>query len=109
MYKVRTLFVIDAAIAAALLVAALSAVAFLVPFSAIDFATASVAATFLGLSYGVWHTLHLYSGLVMIAGGLLHFGMHWSWMAKAARGILPAAKSSGGDAQPVTNAMTDVA
>ena len=42
MSKVRTLFVIDVIIATAFLVAEASAVAFLVPFSAIEFATASV-------------------------------------------------------------------
>ncbi len=93
MSKVRTLFVIDLVIAAAFLVAGASAVAFLVPFSAIEFATASVEATFLGLGYGVWHTLHLYSGLVMIVGGLIHFAMHWSWMTNVAKGMLPGAKS----------------
>ncbi|MBN2405673.1 MAG: DUF4405 domain-containing protein [Coriobacteriia bacterium] len=93
MSKVRTLFVIDLVIAAAFLVAGASAVAFLVPFSAIEFATASVEATFLGLGYGVWHTLHLYSGLVMIVGGLIHFVMHWSWMTKVAKSMLPGTKS----------------
>lgn len=109
MNKMRTLFVIDAAIAAALLVTATSAIAFLVPFSAIDFATASVEATFLGLGYGVWHTVHLYSGLLMITGGLVHFGMHWRWMTKAIKGMHPDAVSRGESAQRATDAMTDVA
>ncbi len=100
---------IDAVIAAALLVAGASAIAFLVPFSAIEFATASVEATFLGVSYGVWQTLHKYSGLVMIVGGLLHFGMHWGWMTKAAKGILPAAKRRDRRTDPATDVTTDVA
>lgn len=109
MNKVRTLFIIDTVIAVALLAAAASAIAFLVPFSAIDFATASVEATFLGVSYGVWQTIHLYSGLVMLAGGLLHFGMHWGWMIKTAKGMLPDTVSRDRGARPAADATTDVA
>jgi len=85
MSKVRTLFVIDAIIAAALVAAGTSAIAFLVPFSAIDFATSSAAPTFLGLSYDVWHTMHMYSGLLMVAGGFVHLVMHWSWLVTSAK------------------------
>lgn len=109
MNKVRTLFVIDSVIATALLVSAASSIAFLVPFSAIDFATASVEATFLGLGYGVWHTVHLYSGLVMITGGLLHFGMHMGWMTRTAKGMLPGSIGRRKGAKPASDAMTDVA
>jgi uncharacterized membrane protein len=109
MNRMRTLFVIDTAIAVALLLAAASAIAFLVPFSAIDFATASAEATFLGLGYGFWRTAHLYSGLVMITGGLMHFGMHWGWMIKTAKAMQRDAGSRDGGARPATDAMTDVA
>ncbi|MDY0339945.1 MAG: DUF4405 domain-containing protein [Coriobacteriia bacterium] len=108
MSKVRTLFAIDLVIAAAFLVAGASAVAFLVPLSAIEFATASVEATFLGLGYGVWRTLHLYSGLVMIVGGLIHFAMHWSWMLTAGKGMLPGAGKRARHV-PVAETTTDAA
>ncbi len=92
--KTRTLFVIDTLIAIAFAAAGMSAVAFLIPYSAIDFATSSAAPTFLGLAYGTWRTMHLYSGLTMILGGTVHFAMHWAWMLRAAKSIIPGAKGA---------------
>lgn len=109
MSKTRTLFVIDVIIAAAFLVAGASAVAFLVPFSAIEFATASVTPTFLGLGYGLWHNMHLYAGLVMIVGGLVHFVMHWSWLIAVGGGMLPGAKKRRDAASTVPKPTTDPA
>ena len=90
--KTRTFFAIDVVIALALIVAGGSAIAFLIPYDAIDFATSSAAPTFLGLAYGTWQTLHLYAGLVMIVGGLLHLALHWGWMTRVAKSMLPGAE-----------------
>lgn len=86
--KTRMLFAIDVVIAGALLLAGGSAIAFLVPYSAIDFATASAAPTFAGFDYGTWRQLHMYSGIVMALGGALHFALHWSWMTRSAKSLL---------------------
>ena len=90
--KARTLFAIDVIIAIAFIGAAVSAAAFLIPYSIIDFATSSEAPTFLGITYGTWNTLHLYTGLAMIIGGLVHFVMHWGWMYRVAKGMLPGSR-----------------
>jgi hypothetical protein len=87
-----TLFAIDAVIATAFLAAGMSAIAFLVPYSTIDFATASSAPAFLGIGYGVWRTIHQYAGIVMGVGGLTHLIIHWSWMLSVGRGLLAARK-----------------
>jgi len=107
MSKVRTLFTIDVIIGAAFLAAAASAVAFLVPFSAIDFSTSSALPSFLGLGYGVWRTVHLYAGLAMIVGGLIHIAMHLGWMIRVVKGMLPGATSRMASARSVNS--TDAA
>lgn len=90
--RTRTLFVIDVIIAIALVVAGMSALAFLVPYSTIEFSTSSAAPTFLGVTYGTWRTVHLYAGLAMIIGGLVHFLMHWSWLMRTAKGMVSGTK-----------------
>lgn len=90
--RVRTLFVIDVLIAIAFITAGMSALAFLIPYSTIDFSTSSIAPTFLGLTYGTWRTMHLYSGLTMILGGAVHFSLHMGWMLRVGMSMIPGTK-----------------
>lgn len=89
MTKARVFLLIDGCIGAAFLVGVVSAIAFLVPFNAIDFATSSTTSDFLGVQFGTWETLHRYAGIVMIAGCFLHIGLHWRWLARTTAGLVP--------------------
>lgn len=90
--RTRTLFAVDVVVAVAFLIGAVSAIAFLVPYSTVDFSTSSSAPAFLGISYRIWRTLHQYSGIMMIAGGVVHFAMHWGWFARTGMSMLSSRK-----------------
>ena len=89
MTGVRTFLLIDLAIFGAFIVSAVSGLVFFIPARFMDFATASVTPTFLGVDYRVWVDVHTYSGLAMIAGLLVHVALHWQWMMRTAGGMLP--------------------
>ncbi len=89
MTRARTFLLIDLAIFGAFVVSAVSGLVFFIPARFMDFATASVTPTFLGVSYRVWVDVHTYSGLVMIVGLVVHVSLHWHWMMRTAGGMLP--------------------
>jgi len=89
MTRVRTFLLIDLAIFGAFIVSAVSGLVFFIPARFMDFATASVTPTFLGVNYRVWVDVHTYSGLVMIVGLVVHVSLHWHWMMRTAGGMLP--------------------
>jgi hypothetical protein len=37
----------------------------------------------------VWDLIHTWAGVVLIAAAVLHFVIHWKWVTKVTRGILP--------------------
>ena len=74
-------YFVDIVIGIAFLVTALSALVFLVPTSWIDFST-STTPTFLGLDFGIWQTLHKWSGIVMLVGVVIHQLLHWNWIIR---------------------------
>lgn len=85
-------YLVDVLIGAAFLVAAVSAVAFLVPLSWIDFSITTVPTVF-GVNYGVWQTLHKWGGIVMIVSALIHIALHWSWISAMTKKLLPKRKA----------------
>ena len=80
---------IDLAIFGAFIVSAVSGLVFFIPARFMDFATAGVTPTFLGVNYRVWVDAHAYSGLVMIVRLVVHVSVHWHWMMRTAGGMLP--------------------
>jgi len=72
-------YLVDVVITLAFVGSALSGVVFLIP---IDWLAASDGGfpTLLGVDFLVWDTLHTYSSLLLIAGVLVHFILHWSWI-----------------------------
>lgn len=79
MNKSKRNYWVDMLIGAAFMVAAVSSVAFLIPVSWIDW-TMSTTPTVLGLDYGVWQGLHMWGGIAMIAGVVVHLVLHLKWI-----------------------------
>ena len=91
MNKATRNYYVDVVIGAAFLVTAISALAFLVPLSWIDF-SASTTPTVLGVNYGVWQLLHKWGGIAMLAGVVLHLILHWKWIITMTKNALPTGK-----------------
>jgi len=77
-------FVVDAAIAAAFVVSAVSGLVFLVPAGWLSVPGAA-AGSALGVEYATWRTLHDWTALIMIAGVVLHTALHWRWVTTMVR------------------------
>lgn len=88
MNKAKRNYFVDTLIGIAFLIVAISALAFLVPASWIDFSI-STTPTLLGLDFGLWQTLHKWSGIVMLVGVAIHQLLHWNWIVSMTRKILP--------------------
>jgi len=86
MNKGRRNYWVDVVIGVAFLVAAVSAVAFLIPVSWIDW-TVATTPTVLGLNYGFWQTLHTWGGILMILGVLLHLVLHLNWIVATTKKV----------------------
>lgn len=74
MAKPKVNYWVDAVIAAAFSVSAVSGLVFLLPVG-------QGSVRVLGLSYRIWDALHLWGSLVMIAGVFLHLVLHSKWIA----------------------------
>jgi hypothetical protein len=77
---------LDALVAVSFLVCAVSGVYFLfAPSGGLQgIAAASQEARFL-FSRTAWDMLHTWSGVVLIAGGVVHFAIHWRWVRNVTR------------------------
>ena len=82
MDKAKLNYWLDAAIAVAFLLSAISGLVFLLP---VGLGSGSVI---LGLSYQVWDALHVWSTLAMIAGVLVHLVLHRKWIVSMTRRML---------------------
>jgi len=94
MNKVRLNYWLDAVIALAFVMSALSGMVFLFTGSGgyqgghnADFQT-----TILGISRWTWSDLHTWASLVMIAGVGLHLILHWKWIVCMTQRLLPQVK-----------------
>ena len=76
------------------LIAALSGLYFLF-FPGGHGADTATATAFL-FSRPVWDAIHTWAGTIMIAAAILHFAIHWRWVTKVGRKLLPGTKVSGG-------------
>ena len=81
-------YYVDTVIGIAFLVAAVSALVFLVPIDWIDFSS-SMTPTILGVDFGVWQTLHKWGGIVMLIGVVVHQLLHWKWIVAMTKKVLP--------------------
>ncbi len=84
MNRARLNLLVDAVIAIAFLVTAVTGVVFLLPLSwqnALGFGAPGM----LGLSLRAWHWLHDWSGVAATSGILLHFALHYRWVAHTTR------------------------
>lgn len=82
MAKPHVNFWVDATIATAFTVSAVSGLVFLLP---VDGGTATGV---LGLSYRTWDQIHLWASLTTIAGVITHLILHAKWILVTARHVL---------------------
>lgn len=91
MNKANRNYLVDTLIGIAFLVVGLSALVFLMPVSWIDF-SASTTPAFLGIDFGIWQTLHKWSGIAMLVGVAIHQLLHWNWIVSMTKKVLPKPK-----------------
>ena len=84
MKRAFTNFLVDGVIAAAFLVTAVSGVLFLLPKSWVV-SSAAGSPAMLGVATSSWLSIHDWSGIVMMAGVLLHCALHWRWIVSMTR------------------------
>jgi hypothetical protein len=91
MNKARLNYLLDAMIGLAFVVSSATGMAFLLMGSGgyqggrnPDFGTA-----LLGLSRQTWSDLHTWASLVMIAGVVVHFLLHWKWIVCITKQMMP--------------------
>jgi hypothetical protein len=91
MKKVKINYILDAVIASAFIISALSGSVFLFMGESgyqggrnTAFSTA-----FAGISRASWSDLHLLGSLVMIAGVILHVALHWKWLVCVTKTFIP--------------------
>ena len=78
MKRARLNLLIDAVIGIAFLATAVTGIVFLLPLSWQD-------ALGVGASFHTWHWLHDWSGVVAVAGVVLHVVLHWRWVVHTTR------------------------
>jgi NAD-dependent dihydropyrimidine dehydrogenase PreA subunit len=89
-------FWVDAIIAVAFLVCAVSGIVFLLPLG-VRGVSASGVATIFGIGVPAWHAVHDWSAVTIVAGLGLHCALHYRWIVNVGRralGGLPAAGSA---------------
>jgi len=55
----------------------------------------------LGISRWTWSDLHVWTSVVLVAGGVAHFLLHWDWMVCVTRRLLRPPRRSGREARPI--------
>jgi hypothetical protein len=92
--------VLDLVVGISFLLAALSGVYFL--FFPGGHAAADPLILF---TRSTWDLIHTWAGVVLIAGAILHFAMHWKWVCKVTRSVFPgtSGSASASPAAPATN------
>jgi|GEM_PF-902397 len=82
MAKPHVNFWVDATIATAFTVSAVSGLVFLLPVDG------GMATGVLGLSYRTWDQIHLWSSLMTITGVIMHLVLHAKWITVTTRRVL---------------------
>ncbi|MCB9422122.1 MAG: DUF4405 domain-containing protein [Ardenticatenaceae bacterium] len=76
MNKTKLNYWIDVVIGIAFVLSAVSGIVFLFPI------TGTTAA---GVTYQAWNQIHTWGSLLMVAGVLAHFVLHWKWLVHMTR------------------------
>jgi NAD-dependent dihydropyrimidine dehydrogenase PreA subunit/uncharacterized membrane protein YgcG len=90
-------FSVDAAIALAFLITAVSGILFLLPAGVIRSLGLGMPGM-LGVSFATWHWLHDWSGVVATAGVLVHAALHYRWIVTMTRRTFGARRHPTGSA-----------
>lgn len=88
MNKAKLNYWIDLVIGIAFVLSAVSGIVFLFP---------AAGTTALGVTYQAWDQIHTWGSLLMVAGVLAHFALHWKWlvhMTKKTFGVQPQRKTA---------------
>ena len=91
MSQAKRNYIVDVVIGVGFVIAAISALVFLVPLNWIDFSS-SATPTVLGINFGIWQLLHTYGGIVMISGVVVHLLLHQKWIVAMTKKMLPMLK-----------------
>lgn len=87
-------YFIDLIMGIAFLIVFITALVFLVPKGWIDFSS-STTPTVLGINFGIWQDLHIYAGIAMMIGAVIHQVLHWKWFVNMTKKVFtPKAKES---------------
>jgi NAD-dependent dihydropyrimidine dehydrogenase PreA subunit len=84
MKRAQLNFAVDAVIAAAFLITAVTGILFLLPSGAVR-ELGIGRPGMLGVSYATWRHLHDWSGVVAVAGVLVHAALHYRWIVNMTR------------------------
>jgi hypothetical protein len=92
MNKAKLNYWLDAVIGMAVLISAVTGLAFLLMGSGgyQGGRNPSFQTALLGVSRDAWSDLHTLSSIVMIVGALVHLVFHWKWIVCMTKKLLPA-------------------
>jgi cytochrome b subunit of formate dehydrogenase len=94
--QTRTNWLIDVAVFAGALLAALSGIYFLfVPSGGYQGGRNPWYGITILFSRHTWDDLHTWGGVLMIVAVVVHFGIHWDWVKMMSRRVVNAARSRG--------------
>ncbi len=105
MNKANRNYYVNTVIGIAFLFVGISGLVFLIPTDWINF-TVSTTPTVLGVSFGVWQSLHKWAGIVMMLGVVLHQLLHWKWISAMTKKILSRPKLGRSSEVPAPRAET---
>jgi Domain of unknown function (DUF4405) len=91
MNQAKRNYIVDSVIGLGFVLTAISALAFLVPLNWIDFSS-STTPTVLGINFGIWQLLHMWGGIVMIVGVVVHLLLHQKWIVAMTKKMLSTPK-----------------
>lgn len=106
MKRAQLNFAVDAVIAVAFLITAVSGILFLLPSGAVR-ELGLGRPGMLGVSYATWRHLHDWSGVVAVAGVLVHAALHYRWIVTMTRRTFapaPVASRPAAGARPTAGA-----
>jgi len=110
--KAKLNFVVDAIILLAFLAAAVSGIVLLnVPHGGFQGGrNPNFGQTVLLLSRDGWNDVHIWGGLAMIAGTVVHLALHWRWIVCMAKRFIVTGErgAARGRVQPVPVVVTDL-
>ena len=110
--KAKLNFVVDAMILLAFLAAAVSGIVLLtVPHGGFQGGrNPNFEQTVLSLSRDGWNDVHIWGGLAMIAGIVVHLALHWRWIVCMAKRFIATGERGAalGRVQPVPVVVTDL-